>query len=80
MTPRQTAILATRWRCGSDTDAAAELGIAVSTLKNQLYWLRRLHNARDTMELTYIMRHDIMRWDATERERGRGLRKLEGAA
>jgi len=80
VTPRQTAILATRWRTGSDREAADALGIAVSTLKNTLYLLRQVYRVRDTLELTYIMRHDLMRWDATKRERGEDLRKLEGAA
>jgi hypothetical protein len=60
ITAHQLDLLYRRWKLGSDEEVAKSLGISRNTVKNGLYDLRRVLGAEDTMQASFILRHDLM--------------------
>ena len=76
MTPAQLTAAAVWWHTGNIRKAAAFLGLAEQTVKNQLLWARRGSQVHTTLDLVKVNWRDV----AKELDRlgleSDGLRKL----
>ena len=80
ITDHQLEIVARRWRLGSDEAVAESFGLSRSTVRNTLREVRLILDATDTMQVTWMLRHELAARErgrhVTERKRTPRLRKL----
>lgn len=77
ITDHQLEVVARRWRLGSDEAVAESFGLSRSTVRNTLREIRLTLDAVDTMQVTWLLRHELAA-RATEQSSARRLRKRKG--
>ena len=83
ITDHQLEIIARRWRLGSDEAVAESFGLSRSTIRNTLREIRLILDAEDTMQCTWLLRHELAarerRSRVTEHRSVPRLRNLKAA-